>query len=518
MGYRNRREKGRFALLIACALSLTLFSGAQAQGLSAEVSDRCVRATVRVEMDLENGSGTSSGSGSLIDPRGYVLTNFHVVGHHGPDTGPPGTLLNRRNRVRIGMVRDARSPSDAGWVGAVVRADVRLDLALIRIISDAQGNPVGERRFPTVPMSGTDSLRPGSRVWAFGFPLNVRTINVTEGSIAGFQMNGQRQVAWLRSDAEFNPGNSGGMLVDQRGHLIGVPTRVFHGRGRTLEPVELARPVERMPTEWTQALRSGHLDRFRIQGVQTLSPGSSFQAQATGDQGAVGTPDRHFYRVDAATRGGVIRTQPPLPIGVLARDRVVAEGRGNVRLPNLDPALLTVVVLIEASDATVPYAISLQSAPQGAVAAGPGPNTIPNARVANPPAGVRRAPVITPNPRLFRQGQGAAQHGAAAVGRVIDAPTGRPVFDASVLVGLPGTDLAAAIQAVLAGRLHEEQLARMLVAFATTNAAGQYQLQGLPPGNYPGLVLSQGHQLAPLQLHIQGGRLSLSDVVLQRVR
>ncbi len=241
------------------ALSAIVFSpgGPRAQEMSADVTDRCMRASVKIVVTIDREHG-SVGSGSVIDPRGYVLTNFHVVGAVRPGDTPIGRLFAENNEVVLGMVTAARETARPRYVGRVVRVDPQLDLALIRIVSDTDGNPVGAQAFPFVPMAGTQRLRPGSRVFAFGYPLSLRTINVTGGAVTGFQMNARQEVAWLRTDARFNRGNSGGMLVDSEGNLVAVPTAVVSGRAgeALLEPIELARPVERIPRQWMEELRA----------------------------------------------------------------------------------------------------------------------------------------------------------------------------------------------------------------------------------------------------------------------
>src|SRR5262245_56253479 len=84
-----------------------LGSAASAQDLSTAVTRRAVRAAVKITAEGPRGQ-VSNGSGSVIDPRGYVLTNFHVVGHTSPGFGTPGSFINARNEVRISMVSSAR--------------------------------------------------------------------------------------------------------------------------------------------------------------------------------------------------------------------------------------------------------------------------------------------------------------------------------------------------------------------------------------------------------------------------
>ena len=308
-----------------------------------------------------SGRGGSTGSGSMIDPRGYVLTNFHVVGIMRPEDGIPGTLRNPRNRVQLATVESARQSARPRWVGAVVRGDAVLDLALIRILGDAEGRPPSAP-FPTVPLAGTGELRPGARVWAFGFPLGVRTINVTGGAVAGFQMNARDEVAWLRSDAEFNPGNSGGMLVDGRGRLVAVPTRVFGAGGQgALEPVELARPVERIPAEWLRALRAGPIEDVRLTGVPEVTR-APVRALAAGDEGGMSNRDQQFFIVSPdAPRPARIVTRPALPVALMHGDGVIRAGEGSVQLRPEDPPRPSISVLIPgAGERAVAFEVSIE--------------------------------------------------------------------------------------------------------------------------------------------------------------
>ena len=80
-------------------------------------AERAVRAAVRIQVDIPGGSST--GSGSIIDRRGYVLTNFHVVGftRHGEHGGLPGALLGDGQRVQIAMVPMAPEADQANGAG-----------------------------------------------------------------------------------------------------------------------------------------------------------------------------------------------------------------------------------------------------------------------------------------------------------------------------------------------------------------------------------------------------------------
>ncbi len=340
-----RRAARALPLLLVLALGAGLASTASAQDLSNAITNRAVRAAVKITAEGRPGE-VSTGSGSIIDARGYVLTNFHVVGHTHPGDGAPGSFINANNQVRISMVSSARESAEERFIGRVVRADVRLDLALVRIVSEVDGTAIpASRRFPTIAMADTSHLRPGSRLFAFGFPLGVRTINVTSGEMSGFHMNSREEVAWIRTDAEFNPGNSGGMLLDRQGRLVAIPTAVLSGRG-TLEPIELARPVERIPSEWRSALRRGHIEDVEVGGIPAIALGVELTDEATGDGNAFDRPEMHYYALPAE-RPLRVTVSPALSVGLLAPNgRVIREGRGTLEVRSTDPpnALLGILI------------------------------------------------------------------------------------------------------------------------------------------------------------------------------
>jgi serine protease Do len=503
-------------------------AAASAQDLSQRATDRCVRAAVKLVVASPGGQGTSTGSGSIIDPRGYVLTNFHVVGHVNAERGIPGTLLDPDNRVLVAHASSARESADPRWVGRVVRADARLDLALVRIVSDLEGRPVRER-FEAVTIGGTGQLRPGSRVFAFGFPLGVRTINVTGGQLTGFQMNARDEIAWLRADAEFNPGNSGGMLVDQGGRLIGIPTSVVHGES-TLEPIELARPAERIPRSWLAELRRGPIDDVRIDGVPALTEGAEVESTAVGDLAGLGENEIHYYTLDDALRPGVVTTAGAALTLALAdpRGRILRRGEGRVEVYPGDPPSLLVAVLISGAErAAVTYRIRADRAAAAARPVAYRANVITPSSAPNPFAGPPRVagtPSVTPpSPARGPAAEGAAPAygpGRATVrGRMIDGRTGQPIAGGMVILGQPGMDLGRILQLYLSRRLSDEQFFQSIVGFARTDAAGRYELAGIPSNQvYPAAGIAQGYRSQMLRVGVgtEGAVLELNAIPMMR--
>ncbi len=162
-------------------------------------------------------SRRSLGSGVIIDPKGYILTNEHVVA--------------RAVRVKVTLI-DNRE-----FEGRVVGADVKSDLAIIKIDSD--------RPLPYVKMGRSDDLMIGETVVAIGNPFGLKH-TVTTGIISALNRTiraGKKQVFndFIQVDASINPGNSGGPLLNINGSLIGINTAIF----REAQGIGFAIPIDK---------------------------------------------------------------------------------------------------------------------------------------------------------------------------------------------------------------------------------------------------------------------------------
>lgn len=517
--WRMKRVSGASCLapLLVSWLVLGLGAGVSAQELTERATDRCVRSAVRVQVDVTGPGGrvsSSTGSGSIIDPRGYVLTNFHVVGNaRWSAMGLPGTFLGDGQHIQIATVEDARHAAQARWLARVVRGDVRLDLALLRIVSQLDGSPIPEgTTFPTVEIATTEGMQPGAPLWAFGFPLGVRTINVTGGHTTGFQMNTRGEVAWIRTDAEFNPGNSGGMLVDRRGRLVAVPTAVLSGDD-TLEPIELARPAERIPQAWIEALGRGPLDDVVVTGITSITAGTDAVASAVGDSGGLDDePEIQFFSLPAGLRPAFLRASPAVPMALVGERGIVREGRGQLPITGSDPGNVLLAVLLpravdgQASEAVVSFQSA--SSPGLVAAQGDGSGGL------RAPGGLQR-PGAAVAPGAAYPGGGGYPSGISARGTVIDGRSGRPV-SALVLVARPGVDPAAAAALLMSGRILPQQLESMLMTQAQSSPYGAFELRGLAPGSFSTLVVADGYRPTLVQLNIPAGspQLTLSPLTV----
>ena len=174
----------------------------------------------RPQQQIEHGIG----SGVLISPDGYIVTNNHVVD----------------GAVDINVTLKDRRIMHAKVIGT----DPLTDLAVIKI----DGN-----NLPNAPWGNSTELRPGQTVLAFGNPFGFR-FTVTRGIVSGlnrpnpFSQNRRSPGSFIQTDAAINPGNSGGPLVDARGEVIGINTFLvsssdsFSGMGFAI-PSQIVRPT-----------------------------------------------------------------------------------------------------------------------------------------------------------------------------------------------------------------------------------------------------------------------------------
>ena len=145
------------------------------------------------------------GSGFIVDPRGYILTNDHVV--------------NKADRIYVKLTTDP--PNDNGHVAKVVGVDKDTDLAVIKI---DVGHPL-----PTVKLGNSDSSQVGDWVEAIGAPFGLNQ-TVTAGIVSSKDRNlpdGSQFQHFIQTDAAINPGNSGGPLLNMDGQVIGVNTAIY---------------------------------------------------------------------------------------------------------------------------------------------------------------------------------------------------------------------------------------------------------------------------------------------------
>ena len=179
-----------------------------------------------------------TGSGTIVDSRGLVLTNCHVA-------NPQAMGMNAPEASVLGIAITTRSdqPPALTYLAEIAVQSPELDLAVLRVVANIDGTRVSNLNLRALQLGDSDSLELGDSVHIFGYPgIGGETITFTSGSVSGFtaeQALNQRR-AWIKTDATIAGGNSGGTAVDENGNLIGVPTQAAAGGG--IIPVD-ARPV-----------------------------------------------------------------------------------------------------------------------------------------------------------------------------------------------------------------------------------------------------------------------------------
>jgi S1-C subfamily serine protease/pSer/pThr/pTyr-binding forkhead associated (FHA) protein len=203
-------------------------SGATQQAAAEQAA---LRALVLVASPIgdANARDLSSGSGSLLNADGYVLTNFHVVG----DT-ENGHLYSTAGWVVVGLNWDnAAGVPNTFYRAELIHGDPNLDLAVLHIIGLENGDPLPSGLvFPYIPAGNSDNLKIGDSIAVIGYPgLGGDTPTLTRGTVSGFLLDDHNGLnpGWIKTDAEINPGNSGGMAINANGELIGIPTQAFTG-------------------------------------------------------------------------------------------------------------------------------------------------------------------------------------------------------------------------------------------------------------------------------------------------
>ncbi len=205
------------------------------------------------------------GSGILISPDGYIVTNNHVV----------------EGATEIQVTMNDRKT----YKGSVVGTDPLTDLAVIKIDGS---------NFPSVPWGNSTALRPGQTVLAFGNPFGYR-FTVTRGIVSGLNRpnpdssNPRRPGGFIQTDAAINQGNSGGALVDARGQVVGInaflisPSGSFSGMGFAI-PSQIAKPVV------DSLIRNGKVEHaYMGVGISDITPENSKFFDMKNNNGAVVT-------------------------------------------------------------------------------------------------------------------------------------------------------------------------------------------------------------------------------------
>ena len=179
----------------------------------------------------------SLGSGVIVDKKGFILTNDHVI--------------DQATKIQVALDGDSTK-----YNGRVIGFDKDTDLAVIKIDAD--------RELPVAKLGNSDGVQVGDWVLAIGSPFGLNS-TVTAGIISAKDRSnvGHQFQRFIQTDAAINPGNSGGPLVNMAGEVIGINTAIYTG-SRGFEGVGFALPSNTAISVYNQLITAGKVTRGSI--------------------------------------------------------------------------------------------------------------------------------------------------------------------------------------------------------------------------------------------------------------
>jgi S1-C subfamily serine protease len=236
-----------------------------------------------------------AGSGFVIDEKGYILTNFHVV--------------QEAQSIEVVLGDQTRFP------GKFVGADQRNDVALVKI------DPKG-KHLVALPLGDSSGLQVGQKVLAIGNPFGFQS-TLTTGVVSALGRTVQTSQTTLideaiQTDAAINRGNSGGPLINSHGEVIGINSAIYTPSGTTAG-IGFAIPINTAKRIAQDLITEGRVHLAYI-GVQTI-PVGGYLAQA------LDLPVEEGLLVETAAKGG-----PAAAAGVRGGDRVAQAGMQRIAI------------------------------------------------------------------------------------------------------------------------------------------------------------------------------------------
>ena len=252
------------------------------------------------------GKQRTIGSGVIVDPDGYIVTNAHVVkGAQRIEVIVPPPMISDKTPDQDPNARerifDAR----------VVGTSTQLDLAVIKIEAHS---------LPAISIRSTVKARQGEMVFAFGSPEGLRN-SVTMGVVSAVarQPDPDNPHVYVQTDTPINPGNSGGPLVNADGDLVGINTFILSSSGGN-QGLGFAIPAGVLAYAYPQLVKYGHMHQPEIGAIlQTITPELSAGLHLARDFGVIVsdlTPDGPADRAGLKVQDIIVRVDD-MPTGNL---------------------------------------------------------------------------------------------------------------------------------------------------------------------------------------------------------
>jgi serine protease Do len=218
-----------------------------------------IESSGRDNADVVIGRQRSLGSGVIIDPDGYIVTNAHVV------AGAQQVQVTLPSPASTDSpIRSLVSGRGRTLEAKIVGVAQEVDLAVLKV--EATG-------LPALRLADYDALHQGEIVFAFGTPEGLRN-SVTMGVVSAVarQPDVDSPMVYIQTDAPINPGNSGGALVNVAGELVGINTFILTESGGS-QGLGFAVPSAIVDAAWPQLRKYGHLHRGEIGlELQSITP------------------------------------------------------------------------------------------------------------------------------------------------------------------------------------------------------------------------------------------------------
>lgn len=455
-------------------------------------------ATVKLWLVGPDGDAIGTCSGTVIDPAGYILTNFHCVGYtdlYGPDDSgfnlSNGDLYNPDGLSIVGPTTDPKQPPKPTYIAQFLVGNTALDVAVVKIVKMLGSDEPLPNKLPLVTIKRSDSnqAKVGDFIAAVGYPgVGGPLVSYLPGQVSGFDdQDGNGDLDSFKTSANINPGNSGGLGMNDRGEQIGIATwGIVKGASKIdrFKMINIAEPLIQ------EALQMGG-----VSSSSQASPGNPPPPSSPPPSGG----QAGFGKIQFGTEykdGKPVNPGTAFPSGTKQLDGVfsyagmktgtdwgftwslngkVVAGKATGTVWK-DKASGTLALYIENNGKPLPdgsYKLTLyiggKAVTEGTCAIGAQTNSKPPTQ-ATPPS---------------------QNTGVVLKGQIVDADTQRGVSAALFSVLKPGVSIDQFVQALDAGNSGD-----LIDAFALTDQNGNYQtVPALARGQkYSVVILAKGYQ------------------------